>query len=161
MRRTCRRRAERTLSDRTVPTPAADILGQDLLQIAPIAYEQVVQALGTDRSRPALGDCIGPRRSERRASLGDTEITHPTIEAGAIAAVAVMNEKTWRLAVPTAAFDNLLCRPFSGRMLCDPYVENLPPGMMGHEDHVQRSKRDGLDTKKSARPDGRCVPPQE
>jgi hypothetical protein len=46
--------------------------------------------------------------------------THPPIEAGAITAVAVMNEKTWRLAVPTAAFNNLLCRPLGGRMRVTP-----------------------------------------
>src|SRR6516165_4980414 len=74
------------------------------------------QALGPHRSHPALGDRVGPRRSERRASLGNTETTHPPIEAGAIALVAVMNEKTWRLVIPTAAFDNLLCRPLGGRM---------------------------------------------
>ena len=94
----------------------ADILGQDILQMALIEYEHVVQALRPDRSHPALGDGVGPRRSEWRANLGDTNITHPTIEGGAVAAVAVMNEKTWRIAVPAAAFDDLPCRPFGGRM---------------------------------------------
>jgi len=92
----------------------ADILGQDPLQMALIEYENVVQALGPDRSHPALGDGVGSRRSERCAYLGDTNITHPTIEGGAVAAVAVMNEKTWRLAVPAAAFDDLPCRPLDG-----------------------------------------------
>ena len=66
-----------------------------------------------------------------------------------------MNEKTWRLALPAAAFDDLLCRPFGGRMRRYVYVENLPAGVMDHEEHVQRSKRYGLDTKEVARPDGR------
>jgi hypothetical protein len=60
------RRAGRTLSNRTVWAPAVD---QDLLQMALIEDEHVVQA------------------------------------AGGIAAVAVMNEKARRLAVPTAASD--------------------------------------------------------
>ena len=139
----------------------ADILGQDLLQMALIEYEHVVQALSPDRSHPALGDRIGPRRSEGSASLGDTEIAHPPIEAGAIAGVAVMNEKTWRLVVPTAAFDNLLCRPLGGRMRRHMHVDNLSAGVMDHEEHVQRSKRYGLDTKEVARPDGRRMLPQE
>jgi hypothetical protein len=84
--------------------------------MALIEDEHVVQALGPDRSHPALGNCVGPRRSERRARLGNTEITYPPIEAGSIAAVAVMNEKAWRLAVPTATFDNLLSGPRGGRM---------------------------------------------
>src|SRR5215469_5099152 len=119
MRRRCWRRAWRPLSYRPMRAPVveiADILGQDLLQMALIEYEHVVQALGPDRSHPALGDSIGPRRSEGSASLGDTEIAHPPIEAGAIAGVAVMNEKAWRLPLPAAAFDDLLCRPFGGRM---------------------------------------------
>ena len=59
-----------------------DILGQDLLEMALIEYKQVVQALRPDRSHPALGDRVGPRRSERRVNLGNTETTHPPIEAG-------------------------------------------------------------------------------
>ena len=72
-----------------------------------------------------------------------------------------MNEKTWRLALPAAAFDDLLCRPFGGRMRRHVHVENLPAGVMDHEEHVQRSKRYGLDTKEVARPDGRRMLPQE
>ena len=64
-----------------------------------------------------------------------------------------MKEKTWRLAVPAAAFDDLLCRPFGGRMRRHVHVENLPAGVMDHEEHVQRSKRDRLDSEEVARPD--------
>jgi len=72
-----------------------------------------------------------------------------------------MNEVTWRLAVPTAAFDDLLRRPFGGRMPRHVHMENLPADVMDHEEHVWRSKRDGLDTKEVARPDARCVLRQE
>jgi len=91
MRRACPRRAGCTLSDRTMRAPVveiADILGQDLLQM-PLTENEHVQSLGPDRSHPALGDGVGPRRSERRASLGNPEITYPPIEAGVITAVAV------------------------------------------------------------------------
>jgi hypothetical protein len=101
----------------------------------------------------ALGDGVGPRRSEQRANLGNTEITYPPIEAGGIAAVAVMKEKVWRLAVPTATFDNLLSGPRGGRMPRHMNVENFPAGVMDHEEHVQCSKRDGLDAEEIARPD--------
>ena len=131
----------------------ADILGQDLLQMALIEYEHVVQALRPDRSHPALGDRVRPGRSEWRASLGNTEITHAPIEGVAITAVAVMNEKTWRLGVPAAAFDNLLRRPRGGRMRRHVHVENLPAGVMNHEEHVERPKRDGLDAEEIACPD--------
>jgi hypothetical protein len=85
--------------------------------------------------------------------MGYPEIAYPPIEAGAITAIATMNEKTWRLAVPTAAFDDLLCRPLGGRMRRHMHVENLPAGVMDHEEHVQCSKRDGLDAEEIARPD--------
>jgi hypothetical protein len=50
-------------------------------------------------------------------------------------AAAVVNEKAWRLAIPTAAFDNLLCRPRGGRMCRHMHVQNLPAGV-DHEEHV-------------------------
>src|SRR5262245_46612115 len=105
--RPCRGRAGRALSDGTMRAPVveiADILRQDLLQMALIEYEQMVEALASDRSHPALGDGVRPRRSERCANLGYTNIAHPTIERGAITAVAVMNEETSRYSVPSRSF---------------------------------------------------------
>src|SRR5215472_7865763 len=110
-RRACSRCAGRPLSQRSMRAPVveiADISGQDLLQMALIEDEHVVQALGPDGSHPALRYGVGSRRSEWRANLGNTNIAHPTIECGAVTAVAVMNEKSWRLAIPSAAF-----RPFA------------------------------------------------
>jgi hypothetical protein len=156
MRRKWHRRAGRTLSNRAVWAPVveiADILGQDFLQMALIEDEHVVEALGPDRSHPALGNGVGPRRSERRARLGNTKITHPPIEAGGITAVTVVNEKAWRLALPAAAFDDLLCRPFGGRMRRHMQVENLPAGVMDHEENIQCSKGDRLHAEEIARPD--------
>ena len=46
-------------------------------------------------------------------------------------------------------------------MRCHVHVENLPAGVMDHEEHVQRSKRYGLNTKEVALPDGRRMLPQE
>jgi len=139
----------------------ADILGQHPLQMPLIECENVVQALGPDRSHPALGDGVGSRRSEWRANLGNTNIAHPTIECGTITAVVVMHEKMSRHLVPSAAFDNLLCRPLFSRMPRHVHVENLPAGVMDHEEHVQHSKRDRSDTEEVARLDLRSVLPQE
>jgi hypothetical protein len=83
-RRRCRRRAGRTLSDRTMRAPVveiADILGQDLLQMALIEYEDVVQdSVLTDLTQRsamafARGDLNGvrawaiPTRRTRRSKL--------------------------------------------------------------------------------------------
>ena len=103
----------------------ANMLGQDLLQMALIEDEYMVQALGPYRLCPALGDSLGPRRSEWRANLGNTNISDPPIEGAVIAAVAVMYGKS-RLAIPSAAFNNLLCRPLGGWIRSDLHVRNLP-----------------------------------
>jgi hypothetical protein len=152
----CRWRAGRPLSQRSMrapPVEITDIFGQDLLQMALIDDEHVVEAFGPDRSHPTLGNRVGPRRSKWRARLDNTEITNPPIEASCITVVAVVNEKAWRLAVPTAAFYDLLCRPTGGWVGRDLHVQNLSAGVMDHEKHVQRSKRDRLDAKEVARPD--------
>ena len=52
-----------------------DILTQDPAQLALIEDEHVVQTLGSGRSHPALCDRVGPGGSERRADLGDSELT--------------------------------------------------------------------------------------
>src|SRR5262249_15881605 len=156
MRRACRGSAGRPLSYRPMRAPVveiADILTQDLLQMTLIEYEDVVQALRPDRSHPPLGDGVRPRRSERCAYLANPNVAHPTIEVGTIAAVAVMHEKASRHLVPSAAFDNLLCRPLFSRMPRHVHVENLPAGVMDHEEHIQHSKRDRSDTEEVARPD--------
>src|SRR5215471_8966400 len=116
MRRACSRCAGRPLSGsmRAPVVEIADIFGQDLLQMVLIENENVIQALGSDGSHPALGYGIGSRRPEWRANLGNTNIAHPTIECGTVTAVAVMNEKSWQLAIPSAAFDHLLSRPRGG-----------------------------------------------
>ena len=139
----------------------ADILGQDFLQMALIEDEHVVQALGSGGSHPALGDGVGSRRSEWCANLSNTNIAHPTMECGTITAVAVMNEKAWQMAIPSAAFDHLLSRPRGGGIRCHVHVENLPAGVIDHEEHVQRSERDRSDAEEVARPDLRAVLPQE
>jgi len=51
--------------------------------------------------------------------------------------------------------------PRRGRKRRHVHVENLPAGVMDHEEHVQRSKRDGLNTEEVARPDFRRMLPQE
>src|SRR5215472_6216352 len=163
-RRACSRCAGRPLSQRSMRAPVveiADILGQDPLQMALIEDEHVIQAVASHGPDPALCYGVGSRRSEWCANLGNTNIAHPTIECGTITAVAVMNEKSWRLAIPGTAFDNLLSRPRGGGIRRHVHVENLPAGVIDHEEHVQRSECDRSDAEEVARPDLRAVLPQE
>jgi hypothetical protein len=129
--------------------------------MALIEDEHVVQALGSDGSHPALGDGIGSRRPEWCANLGNTNIAHPTIECGTVTAVAIMNKKSWRRAIPSAAFDHLLSRPRGGGIRRHVHVENLPAGVIDHEEHLQHSERDRSDAEEVARPDSWRVLPQD
>ncbi len=74
--------------------------------------EHEVQTLGSGRPDPSLGDGVGARRSEWGPDLPDAEIVQPPIEHLPVAAVAVMDEKARWLAIPAAAFDDLLRHPF-------------------------------------------------
>src|SRR5262249_42666410 len=162
MRRACFRCAGRPLYQRSMRAPVveiADIFGQDLLQMALIEDEPMVQALVSYGSHPALGDGVGSRRSEWCANPFNTNIAHPTIECGAVTAVAVMNEKSWRLAIPSAAFDHSLSRPRGGGIRRHLHVENLPAGVIGQEENEQRFERDRLDGREGAHPDLRAVEP--
>src|SRR5262249_13184636 len=137
-----------------------DIFGQDPLLMAFIKLTWSRHSLLTDltqRSAIALarGDLNGVQ------TWGNTNIAHPTIECGTITAVAVMNEKSWRLAIPGTAFDNLLSRPRGGGIRRHVHVENLPAGVIDHEEHVKRSECDRSDAEEVARPDLRAVLPQE
>src|SRR5262245_17097087 len=51
--------------------------------------------------------------------------------------------------------------PTGGGIWRHVHVENLPPGVIDHEEHVQRSERDRSDAEEVARPDLRAVLPQE
>src|SRR5262249_53328386 len=62
---------------------------------------------------------------------------------------------------PKRSFRQLLRRPRSGRMRRYVNVENLAAGVMDHEEHVERSKRYGLDAKEVACPHLRSMLPQE
>jgi len=62
MRRRCSRRPLAYGPMRAPVVEIADILGQDLLQMAFIEYEHVVEALGPDRFHPALGDGVGSQK---------------------------------------------------------------------------------------------------
>ena len=62
---------------------------------------------------------------------------------------------------PSCSIRRSAVPPIRGSDARHVHVENLPAGVMDHEEHVQRSKRYGLDTKEVARADGRRMLPQE
>src|SRR5262245_30154996 len=92
---------------------------------------------------------------------GQYQYCAPDDRMCAITTVAVMNEKSWRLAIPSAAFDYCVCHPRRGGIWRHVHVESLPPGVIDHEEHAQRSERDRSDAEEVARPDLRAVLSQE
>src|ERR1700751_4674941 len=117
----------------------------------------MVQTFGSRRSHPSLSDDIGPGRPERCTNLPYSETPHATIEVRAIAAVAIVNEKSRRHSIRGAAFYDLLRGPVRCRMSrhCD--VEDFPVRESDDEEDVKRLKQDRRDTEKVASPQVRCV----
>ena len=85
----------------------ADIRRHYSTQTSVVEDKQVVEALGTYRLDPTLRS----RRPERRPDLLNAKVSYAAVECRAITAVAVVNEKTWRPSIPSAAFDYLLSSP--------------------------------------------------
>ena len=128
------------LPDRSVRAPMAvvrELLGQDPAQVSLPENDHAVPALLPDGPHPALSDRVGSRTSERRPNLRDAQAPQPPVERRSVATIAVMNQKARRLTVPAAAFDDLLscplCRGMSGYL----DMEDLPPDVMDHEEHIE------------------------
>ena len=122
---------------------------------------EMVQALRSHRSHPSLSDGIGSMQPERRATLPYPEAPQATIEACSIAAVAIMNQESWRRSIPGAAFHHLLCDPASCRMSRHFNVEDLSVSESNDEEDVKRLEQDRRDAEKVASPNVRCMPRQE
>src|SRR5215469_9005069 len=110
--------ARRALAKRSMRTPmikVADIRRHYSTQTSFAEDEYVVEALGTHRFDPTLRNRIRSRRPERRPDLLNAKVSHAALERRTITAVAVVNEKTWRPSIPSAAFDYLLGSPHRRR----------------------------------------------
>jgi hypothetical protein len=71
-----------------------------------IEDEHVIQTFSSQGSHPALGDRIGLRRPEWCSDLDDAEVLELPIKSCPVATVTIMDEKAWRLPVPTTALDH-------------------------------------------------------
>ncbi len=99
--------------------------------------EHEVQTLGSGRPGPSLGDGVGARRSEWGPDLCDAEIVQPPIEHLPVAAVAVMDEKARWLAIPAAAFDDLLRHPFRCGVARYLDMQDLAVGMTDRKEDIE------------------------
>src|SRR4029450_13241694 len=115
--------------------------------------ENQIQTLGSGRPDPSLGDGVGARRSEWGPDLRDAEIAQPAIEHPPVAAVAVMDEKAWRLTIPAAAFDDLLCRPFRRGMASHLDMQDLAVGRTDRKENIEGLEPDRPYAEEIAGPD--------
>src|SRR5215468_1923243 len=83
------------------------------------------------------------------------------LERRAIPAVAIVNQKSWRPSIPSAAFDHLLGRPLRGRTWRHRYVQNLSIDVSDHEKDVQSLEQDCSHAEEVTSPYIRFMPSQE
>ncbi len=86
----------------------------------------MIKALGSDRPHPSLRDGVGPGRSERGANRCDAQVADTLIEDRSIPTVAVIDEKTRWLSIPTASLDDLLSRPLACRVARSSDMHDFP-----------------------------------
>jgi hypothetical protein len=139
----------------------ADIRGHYSTQTSFAEDEYVVEALGTHRFDPTLRNRIRSRRPERRPDLLNAKVSHAALERRTITAVAVVNEKTWRPSIPSAAFDYLLGSPLRRRTWRYRDVQNFSIDVPDHKKDAQRLEPDCSNTEEVARPYIRFMPFQE
>jgi hypothetical protein len=143
-----RLQAETTMGS---PVVVMRVLAQQSLSLAVVPDEQVVEALAPKRADDALAVRVGSRRSRWRKELSNTEAAHTTSKRGAIHAIPIVQEETWRHSVADR-FDHALGYPLSRRMRSDADVHDLPA--FEPEDHksVEHVEAETHNSEEVARP---------
>ncbi len=75
------------------------------------------------------------------------------MEGRPIPTVAVMDEKTRWLTIPTASLDDLLSRPLACRVARGSDVHEFPTGVMNDEKDIDCPEEDRLNAEEAAGPD--------
>jgi hypothetical protein len=78
---------------RTVLVVVREVLGQDLLEMAPTEDEEPIEALSADGPDEALRERVCSRRSNRRLDGPDTLCAEDFVEAGCELCVSVSDEE--------------------------------------------------------------------
>jgi hypothetical protein len=86
-----------------------------------------------------------------------SETPQAVIEGHAVAAVAIVNEKSRWPPIPGAAFDNLFGRPFGRRVACHADVQDFSIGVPNDEEDIERLEQNRLNAEKIAGSYVRCV----
>jgi hypothetical protein len=95
------------------------------------------ETLGAHRFRPTLRNRIRSRRPKRGPDLLNAKAPQAALECRAIAAIAIVNEKSWWPSTPSAALDYLLRRPLRGRTWRHRHVQNSSVEAPDHKKDIQ------------------------
>jgi hypothetical protein len=93
--------------------------------------------------------------------LLNAQVPQAAVEYRAIAAVPVMNQKSWWPSIPRAAFDDLLRRPLCGRTWRHRHVQDFSVDVPDHKKDVQCLEPNGSNAEEVACPYIRFMPFQE
>jgi hypothetical protein len=93
--------------------------------------------------------------------LRNAEVPQAALEGGATAAIAIVNQKSWRASIPSAAFDQLLGRPLRSRTWRHRHVQNFSVDVLDHKNDVKDLEQDCSNAKEVASPYIRFMPFQE
>src|SRR6516162_10260546 len=120
----------------------------------------VIQALPPNGADPALDVRTLPRRSWRSQQFLNSQLFHLLGEFATEDAVAIAQQIA-RRAVPWKRLPQLLRGPFRGWMSGDAKMQNAPPLMRQHQQHVEDLEPDGRYRKEVDRNHGLHVVLQE
>ena len=79
----------------------------------------------------------------------------------AVTAVAVVDQISWRPAVPATGFDDLASGPLCGRVTGDAQMNHFAVEMVNDEEDIDRPEQQRLDAEEVTGPDLACLQRQE
>src|SRR5882724_13421927 len=114
---------------------------QDVMEVTPAKYNNVVKAFPSDRTDQPFGISILPRGARRRWSVANAYRSESADKDLTIGPVPVTNEIVGSL-FPPACLRGLICDPFSGWMRCDAKPQNMSPAVPHDQQSIEPAKRD-------------------
>jgi len=118
-------------------------LGQVRAQVRLVHDDQPVEALSPQRPHEPLGNRARLRRPDGREERFDAEVSRPPDGVATVDRIPVPHQVP-RRAPPRGGRDQLAPDPSGGRVRRDVQVDELAPGVLDEDEHVQPPERERL-----------------
>ena len=105
-----------------------------------VEHDAMIQTLTADRTDQAFRVRILPRRARCDEHLFDAQVLYALLEYGAVDAVAVTQQESWRLIV-WKRLDDLLGRPLGRRMCRHVEVDEVTTIVAQHDEREEDAER--------------------